>query len=776
MCKGFQSLVLGFGVVVAAAGAVGAPVVSGYAVEGPDDSVCVSAAALSGWYAVGDSFEDSVEVRDVRGELIDTITRAEIGALLPWMDLTGGPDGPSGLAWSDSGRSLFILVHDSAVPGDGLGSDAVLRWDAYSGGLSVFARVELFDSESSWPHLSVMHARGRLYVGTAAQGLKIYSAGAALSTGTLLSTTALPDGGAVRGIALDRDNNTYLVASHANIYRATVGVSPASFTLVGSIADGGIRGIAASEQYGGAANAGVYVLTRTDASRVWHVPFVQARGSQAFAPTLYTSSAAEWHDIAATADGRLIVGADEDAVALTDSADTRLSFESWLVDEFENVVDFARGLVSPDGEPAGWVIDGDVQIGWSRFHPATPDGACWTILALLASDAVSGDASAQAEVREILVRYAGMAADGIGPSASVDGIMEHWINPLTGSTEPGWGAEFATYSTMKLCAATERAMAFYPDDAVIQEAGRRIMCRVRNWDAYIQNSTDAVYLVGQAGGGPNTGVRNFPFVEGIIFVEQAATYGGPYSVGKFARWLNRGLWPTAQTIPGRTVSGSSAGSFHPAFITGYSLLLQKDFRESAAWMTHTRNCLESHAGWTDDNMPRFFTMFSAGTTRPDWGGYNADSLSNHPGNVTTFPSLMAFGAMGDTHPAVAAYHAYRRGARQTFANGASILYRRSDVDRAYQPNSAGLPDVVLGGLGLAELLSPGFVDAQLARRYDPYACPPDVTGDLEGDVEDLYRWYAAPVDLNRDAVINAGDAGYLRTYIRNREVDEATTR
>src|SRR5689334_8983672 len=84
-----------------------APVVSPWPVAGPDDSVAVGAARLSGIYAVGDSYEDNIEVRDIRQNLWRTISAAEIHALLPWMNFSGGPDGPSAIAVSDSGRQVF---------------------------------------------------------------------------------------------------------------------------------------------------------------------------------------------------------------------------------------------------------------------------------------------------------------------------------------------------------------------------------------------------------------------------------------------------------------------------------------------------------------------------------------------------------------------------------------------------------------------------------------------------------------------------------------------
>src|SRR5205823_5663997 len=154
-----------------------------------------------------------------------------------------------------------------------------------------------------------------------------------------------------------------------------------------------------------------------------------------------------------------------DSLLISDLADTRLSYPAWLADEFRELVSFSRNLISPSGEPLGWVIDGDVDQGLTRFAPASPDGAAWTILALLMNDAVNGDPTALPAVRSILTRYAGLNPDGIRPSLSADGIMRHWIDPATGQTKPGWSPEFATLSTTLISAAAARAKAYYPADA-----------------------------------------------------------------------------------------------------------------------------------------------------------------------------------------------------------------------------------------------------------------------------------------------------------------------
>ena len=161
---------------------------------------------------------------------------------------------------------------------------------------------------------------------------------------------------------------------------------------------------------------GLYILSNAAGlGRIdWLTP-AQAYAATTQAPAMYAIGSTEWHDLAATPHGRLLVGASEDAAEIRDSADSRLSFEQWVIDEFGQHVTFGRGLISPDGEPGGWVIDGDVPPGGTRFHPATPDGAGWVVLILLMNDYLTGDAQAQINVRSILNRYAGLAFDNIRP-------------------------------------------------------------------------------------------------------------------------------------------------------------------------------------------------------------------------------------------------------------------------------------------------------------------------------------------------------------------------
>ena len=679
-----------------------------------------TAASLSGTYAVSSTETDAIEVRGIRGELLRRIERSELSAMLPWTTLSADGDGPSALALSDSGRLLFVIVHDDEPAPDGFGGDAILRFDLVLGTSSTFSRTELSDvtEPAADPGVSLAHHAGTLYAGGADAIVRAHAAGKDATFSILPQTATL--GGAVRGLAIDRDFGLVYALTPNALWRAPTGAS-LGFVFAG-VLNGG-TGLATGPAVGTAGNGDLFVSKAIGAAgEILRIPNGQAIGLSTLAPEFYAAVDRPAADLDATPCGRLLVATDTGARIIGDDADPRLGFEAWLHDEFAQVVSLARGLIAPDGEPAGWVIDADVRAGESRFHPASPDGAAWAVLLLLMDDRLNDAPDARSLIGEILTRYAGLAGDGIAPSRSADGIYRHWLDPFTGGVKPGWSDEFATLSTMKIVLAADRARRFYPSDAGIAAAADAIIDGVTNWGAYI-DANDALFFRAAQAGGPTGGAAR-PFHEGIIFVEQAEAFGDV--VGVLDRWLQRARWPSAEFASGMPVTVNSQGQHLPAFVSLYSALVQEPFRENLSWATHIDHLLGSHAAWTDDAGPKHMTVFSAGATAPQWGGYHADSLSDHPGDVTTFPSLMAFARDGRTGPAVSAYEAYRRGARQSFAGGASILYRRSDELPGYAFNDAGLPDVALGALGLAELIQPGSVETVLAGGYGEAGCVADL--------------------------------------------------
>lgn len=757
--------------------------------DGPDDTASVAAAALAGWYAAGDSFEDSVELRHVDQQLIRTITRARIAALVPWMMLDGSSDGVGALALSDSGRLLFIAVHDTNAATDGLGSDAILRYDTDTDQLQMFMRLEISNSGGAWPHGAMTHFAGRLYVGTLGS-VRVFTAGRNDQFGSILPAWAVPGGQMVTGLAVDRINNLLFAASNGTIFRTPVsGSGSGTFTSVGAVAN--VRALAWSDHAlrqsggvggaGGAGQGGLYALDGTDSPGFGRVRFIstaQLRGLAAFAPVVYTSANTNWHDLAATADGRLLIGADEDAVLIRDASDARLDFAAWRQNEFAQHVVFAKSMITPNfapmGTPAGWVIDADVASG-SRFHPATPDAAAWAVLLLIAADQVNGDVQSQGLVRQILTRYAGRAADGIVPRRSIDGQYTHWIDPMTGQVKPGWSNEIATLSTMLISTAAARAGVYYANDLEIVESARAIVCGVTNWDGYVAFPSLQMFFQAEAGGGPVFSSASNGLHEGLLYMDLGLEYGS-LQVGAVANsWYNTATWPTASYVTGRPTRGNGVNSQLPVFVHAYPMLTLARYRANLAWhgapTSHTANVRVSHAGWTDDNGPRYATAFSAGTTFAQFGGYRADNLNDHPGDFAHFPALIALSAsrpMGQGTPElVGAYAAYRAGARQSFSGGASLLWRRSNLAPTMGLNDAGMPDVTFAGLALAESMMPGFLDASIANGYVRCGCVADfnVDGGVTGDdISAFFLAYEAgdgASDVNQDGGTTGDDISFF---------------
>jgi hypothetical protein len=694
----------------------------------------VGAAALAGAYCVTDAATDTIVFMDATMAPLRTINRSELEAVVPTFD--AARHGPTLVALSASGRLAFVVVHS-----------AVLRIDlsAANSAIAVFATISNVTA--------IAHHKGLLWIGTADDGIRFLSASAIETAGVLRGNVTLPLAAEpVSGLAVDFDSGDLFVSTATTVLRAqNATTSSPSWTTLSSSLDN-VRSLAWME-------GDLFVLRGAQQNDSVVERLLVDSGS-----TVVVANSCQL--VAATAEGMLLVARADSLWLVRAANDTKLTFDDWLVDEFKQVTRFARGLISPDGEPPGWVIDSDTDATTPRYHPASPDGAGWTIMTLLLSHALFGDPKARDDIAVVLSRYGGLAGDKIAPSRTRDGIFRHWIDPKTGQYE--WDPEFATLSTMFIVAAADRAAAHFPDDAEIVRAAHRIIWGVRNWDAYIRpNGTRELAFKGLFEGGPDEAAGMFkqPFFEGVVFVAQAAAYGSA-SQSALTAWLNRTALPSAQFLPGFPISSTQDGLFEATFISLYGAIMTAPFRADASWRAQINSIRWSNAAWTDDFGPQFFTVFSAGTTRSDWGGYNADSLSWHPGNITTFPSLLGLSLFGDHSPAVSAFNAYRRGARQTFRTNATLLYRRSDVDRGFLPNSAGLADVAPGAAALAELIMPGIVDSLLAQPPASIEmCPVDANADGKVSWADLDWFVRHKSDLNGDGAIGEQDARCLIAWL-----------
>jgi len=715
---------------------------------------------MGGLWAASDGV--TVTVRDIRG--IERLNRrvSDFVATVSGLDPTTARIGR--VCLSESGRLLFVTLQRPART-DTLTdrTDEIVRLNVETGVASRFATLPLHGvaiaSAESFP---LVHAGGRLYAGSPG-GVMVYTAGRNDATATMAQGFATAAG--VRGLAYDRAGpSLFLLLHNGSVHRH--GLVSGQTVQVGNAGAGAVS-IAFSDHHGAAGEGGLFISDADGGIRLMTASAARGAGGPLADYARVGDAGPAASRIAAGFDGSLLVGRLAETVRITDASDGRLGFEAWMADELANQVRFAKSLISPSGEPAGWVIDGNVVPGGTLFHPATPDAAAWAVLLLLAGDDVLGDPEARPLVRLILKRYAGRLP-GPAPSRTADGTYRHWIDPLTGAAKPGWDPEFATMSTMKIVAAAARAGNYYSDDAEIVSAARAICCGVRNHDAYLTATNRWMYLKGVAAGGPDVNSALRPFHEGMMFVEQAAFYGGAQSRDAYEHWLHRPNHPYAGVVVEQPITSNWFG-FQPAFVSVYPMLLTERYRNSPAWRTQVANVSSSSAAWTDDNWARWFTVFSAGTTKPEWGGYAADNFGNFQGQVSTLTALLGLAARADgggIREAGAAYHAYRVGARQAFRGGATILYRRSTVDPAWTPGDGGLPDIAMGGLGLAELLRPGFIDRALVGGYPVCGgCAADVgrTGGAYGpdgvlDNNDFVVFIDAFFDENR-LVADVGSVG-----------------
>lgn len=552
-----------------------APVTEPWPAASSGPASAVATAELSGWYAAAETAGDTVEIRDIRGDLLRTITRAEISALAPWMTLDASADGPSALAWTDSGRGLFIVVTDAAPSTDGLGSDVVLRYDTATDALTRFVRAEIGDA--SGPPAAAMHFRGELWIATQAGPVRVYRAGRGDAAGVLRRTWSAPANAPARGFAVARRLDLAFVVTDDTLFRIDLSQTLPDAQPVGPVTRG--TAVAYSDHTATPEFEGVYLAEGAAPgvnARLRFIPRPQAIGQSGFAPFPYLTLPGDVHALSATACGRMMLASDAGPAVLRETDDPRLGFEDWLRDEFDQVLVFARGLVSADGRPEGWVTDADVAAGATRFHPPSPDGAAWTIMLQIADDHLANNQASADTVRVILRRYAGLMPDGIAPIVSADGIMHHWHNPFTGGAAPGWDPEFATMSTMLLVMAADRARRFYPGNTGIVEAADTIIGRIENWEDYLNPSTRALYLRAQPTGGPDFGTASGAFNEGVLFVEQAAVYGQTSQTGPALDfWLNRNGLPEAAFIPGQPVTTDRSGEHLPAFVSLYPWIAQQ---------------------------------------------------------------------------------------------------------------------------------------------------------------------------------------------------------
>lgn len=656
----------------------------------------VASPKFAGYYAAADAATDTVEIRDIRDQLLRTLTTTELQTLMGTSSISENGYGPCALAFSDSGRQLFIAVRGQSAGAQ----DAILSYNTISEHLRVFTTLDIPDGIERLP---MMHSGGILYLGSTGFIIR-YSAQRNDSNGTLLTPLSLPVDNStfeVTGLASEPVSGKIFVSTTNALLSALITTN--TDTLYTTTAITNIQDIAMARTYGADGQGGLYLLR--NGGMLDYIPTAQIRAGSTYTNSTYSSIAGAVN-LAATPCGRLLARAENQILLLSDTSDTRMDFETWVQNAFEEHLLYAKSFCWPNGTLEGLICDHIGRTYASNY--ASADNAAHVIYTLILADHLLDDPDARDLTAVILRRHAALQPDGKQPELNPDGIYPHWLDMTTAE-----GSLFGTFSVNLVYSSALHAREYWKNDPEIVALCEALLARLRNLRDYTTGNGTIVYSADSYG---PSGYYYGGFTE-IYSIWEMNAAQGTMGIRTFDNyWSNRNQIAYSTPLTG-TNEPRVYTEDHPAFISLYNFGTSKRLREESSWREEFDGQYALHSAWTDDHAPHYFTVFSAGhgTT-----GYQADTVNNHPGNATHFPALIGFSSMGNTAPAVAAYMAYRDGRRATrfhnsrYARGAEIMLRYANSDPDWQDDIASLVDSGFASWALAELIEPGVLTDILA--------------------------------------------------------------
>ncbi len=689
----------------------------------------VAAARYAGLYALGDRASNSIAIYNIEQQKIAEINEQQISALLAeGSNIQGENYGPASLAFSASGRLLFIAVN---VEGDGSSgnTDAVLQFNSGTKTLTRFIENVSLSSSASAGNLGMLHHQGELWLGTGGGQVLRFQAQGNDSVGQLLNSynlAANPSSEIVGSITVDSMANTAYIGTATQLYR--LNFVNQEITAIATVEQ--LKSVTYGRNFGGAEQGGLYLLSE-NANGIAQLSFVDNSSlkqniidNSALLPSLY-SELTQGSAIAATADGKILV-AGETSTLLNDITDTRMSYSQWLRNEYDQYITFIRSACWPEGVREGWVSGTEPKPDQGRYRAYSTGASGWAALMLMTDEAMFGQ-SAEAEVQAIITRFAGLHPDGIGPEVTTDGLYYGDYYPDTG-LKYGYPS---IYSTAKMVNAAIYARKFYPNNAIMVTAANKIIGMQKNYADYLRDYAKVELTGGMYGPEAENTLQNTPpYQESYLFSELAAAQD-PMAVNAYEDW-----WKHHQNHDSKNdyLTNEPVIKWNiSSFVEQYGHIVFKDRRENADWRANFNNLYAHYGAWTDDNNPDYLTVFSAGATETQ--GYNADKINHHPNTITHFPGVLGFGMYGNSAPMVAGYFAYRDGARQKMKGkdgvfgpnvtiGAEILTRYSNENPSWELNRLAIPDMVFGLYGLVEQLTDdegnkGIIDRLIARDASP---------------------------------------------------------
>jgi hypothetical protein len=674
---------------------------------GANAATLTAVTQLGGLYALADRVDDTIEIRDINGTNIATVTSAMIQAAAGDLDLTGSVGGPCSLAFTPSGRSLFIGVCSASGGAD---KDAVLMYNLNLNTLTVFDRLVIDSTPTAADNYGMVHYKGELFVGTE-DSLDRYLAGRNDTGANPAETIATA---AITGLAVDMAERTTVwtpklyVSTPSNIYR--LNLNAASMSLGSSIASAtDIKGLTFGRTYGGPATSGLYVLQNDGlASTLSSASVADVRAGGSVTLTSYETMGADLSDIAATACGRILLAATAPQI-MSDSTDTRMDFDTWMVDEFNQYRNAIKILIA-DGlgvTPENFLIRKIVKDGATKSTTPIADNVGWALYLLMASDLADPNPENEQLIEKLLQRHVGEHPDGLGGVQTVDGTYARVYNS---NGTPAADPQAQVYVSMKMLPAAYKAVELYPANANIAAYKEKIRATFKRASDTINAKQAITWTLDDHGPINNdNGMAN----ETWLFGEIGAAQDPMCSQDYYNYVYHREDFAYDYWLAGEPVIKAS----HSAFIVMGSSMILRHHYEDAGWNEQNLNYYAATCAASDDLGAPYFAAFSAGST--PLNGYHNDGPSDHPDNVIHFPALLGLGQQNRYSPMVGAYLAYRDGLRQNMQDGITMLTRWSYDDPSFSMTSVGIADFWFGAVGLAESLAPGALDVLRGEFFLP---------------------------------------------------------
>lgn len=702
----------------------------------------VASAEMAGYYLSANRSSNSVEIRDIRESLIHHITQEEIKALVPWMDFSGGNHGICSLAISPAGRLVYIgLCGNPSIPSFGP-KDAILLYNTNLKKLQLYTRLDIANDISN-SHFGMLHYCGKLYVGTE-NGVLVYDGGrntehvmhplGRIPVPLSNDSTAT----AIIAMTLDLYDEKVYAATKDGVYRIDVATpywieEPGMIRyeadpprILEQVYHGPVQDISFSRTYGAKSTNGLFIQERLDANAS-HLHFVDAktlRKTDALKLQTYTHLSGDLTGLAATPCGRMLLAMDSPKL-MSDSSDTRLDFEAWIVQYFKDrikskkeglhheksILFGERNTVFPiqnNKEPASeYNLDkGELSLArfwWPLFHEVT------------------GDPEIEEIVEDMLSYITGPNQVGRGSTGIPH--LHYYRKGLKADK-----SAFDNNGNGKALYGIKGALKHFKDNKKIQSMARKFLHsfrRMAGMGSGLGHMDEEMEVWGSPGGyqywdSEVSAISDFVAAQDPYWTPTYEKYlWKPDDIVDAPFPIDQGWENKYQYLTGDEKCIMPKGYYYG---WAFNYVAQERFFTDSDWRREYYNHVYKYCAWADDNRNPYISIFNWGTA-PNVYGWSHWIMPFSKAGVGVgdgFETILLgeieqFCCLGDTWPAVGLYLAYREGQCKPMHKGIGFKNRTYSGVHGFGrytrffPNWTDRPADCVGIPAFAELIKPGSI-------------------------------------------------------------------